>query len=281
MADTAAAAAAAATPTPASSLTTASIKEPKHGGIHPLYELYLGGSPLDDNYRPIESNSYSYATQRRNIKTITSIERDLTNGRNSTTPLKFDGKLELVVGFTTKVGKERFLQLLERRVEEHGHETFYYVKYEGKVVNLFTHLHNVTLEALTAEFKLRMTPITDPTKPSPPPFSAFDKFEKGDVTMSRLVKESLLTPSFYDKVFIRYGHLPNFKKLPGSCLLLMALETCNASVSHDIDEAAKAFFDLTLDSYPGENVADLSNKVPYARSNSLYFIFIFLKLEGK
>jgi hypothetical protein len=105
-----------------------------------------------------------------------------------------------------------------------------------------------------------MTPITDPVTPAPPPFSAFDKYEKGDVTMSRLVTESLLTPSFYDKIFIRYGHLPDFKKLPGSCLLLMALETCNASVSHDIDGAARAFADLTLDSYPGENVSDLSNE---------------------
>jgi hypothetical protein len=42
--------------------------------------------------------------------------------------------------------------------------------------------------------------------------------------------------------------------------LLMALETCNASVSHDIDGAAQTFADLSLDTYPGENVADLSNE---------------------
>jgi hypothetical protein len=78
--------------------------------------------------------------------------------------------------------------------------------------------------------------------------------------MSRLVTESLPTPAFYDKIFVRYGHLPDFKKLPGSCLLLMALETCNASVSHDIDGAAQAFVNLTLDSYAGENVADMSNE---------------------
>ena len=228
---------------------------PKRGGIHPLYELYLGGSPLDSDYKPTESDSYSYATQRRNIKTIASIERDLTTARDSTTTLKFDGKLEPVVGSITEVGKERFLQLLERRVEEHGHETFYYVKYEDNVVNLFEHVHNVTLNMLTAEFFLRMTPTMDP-----PPYSAFDQYEKGDVTMSRLVCESLLTPAFYDKIFVRYGHHPDFKKLPGSCLLLMALETCNASVSHDIDGAAQTFADLSLDTYPGENVADLSNE---------------------
>ena len=52
-----------------------------------------------------------------------------------------------------------------------------------------------------------------------------------EVTMSQLVEESLLTSAFYEKIFIRYGHCDNFKDLPGSCLLLMALETCNASVS--------------------------------------------------
>ena len=40
----------------------------------------------------------------------------------------------------------------------------------------------------------------------------------------------------------------------------MALETCNASVSHDIDGAAQAFAGLTLDNYPGENVANLGNE---------------------
>jgi hypothetical protein len=106
------------------STMTTTIERPKRGGIHPLYELYLGGSPLDSDYQPTEPDSFSYATQRRNVKTIASIERDLTTARDSTTTLKFDGKLEPVVGSTTEVGKERFLQLLERRVEEHGHETF-------------------------------------------------------------------------------------------------------------------------------------------------------------
>jgi hypothetical protein len=100
----------------------------------------------------------------------------ISQARDSTTTLKFDGQLEPVAGSTTEVGKERFPQLLERRLEEHGHETFYYVKYEDKVVNLFAHVHKVTLDALTEEFKLRMTPATNPADPeAPPPFSAFDK----------------------------------------------------------------------------------------------------------
>ena len=71
---------------------------PKRGGIHPLYGLYIGGSGLDQDYQPKDRNSYSYhASQRRNVKTISSIERDLVTARDSATHLKFDGRLEPVV----------------------------------------------------------------------------------------------------------------------------------------------------------------------------------------
>lgn len=50
------------------------------------------------------------------------------------------------------------------------HSTMNVDKYEGKVVNLLTYVHNVTLEALIAEFKVRMTLITDPLTPTPPLF---------------------------------------------------------------------------------------------------------------
>ena len=40
----------------------------------------------------------------------------------------------------------------------------------------------------------------------------------------------------------------------------MALETCIASVSHDIDGAGTDFANLTLDTYPGENVSDFTTE---------------------
>ena len=47
----------------------------------------------------------------------------------------------------------------------------------------------------------------------------------------------------------------------GPCSLRwLWLETCNASVSHDIDGAAKAFEELTLDNYPGENITNLTTE---------------------
>jgi hypothetical protein len=146
------------------------------------------------------------------------------------------------------------MTLLQRRVEEHGQETFYYMKNSADtVVNILEHSHNFTLEMAFAEMATRME--FENTSPS-----AFDSYEIDDITLSRLVVESLLTSAFYEKIFIRFGHRNDFKTLPGSCLLLMALETCNASVSHDIDGAATSFTELTLDSYPGENVSDFATE---------------------
>jgi hypothetical protein len=228
---------------------------PKRGGIHGTFGLYLGGSGLDDTYKLIEDRgNYAFASQRRNPKTISSNERDLMNARDSTTSLKFDGKLEPVASSVTEISKERFLINLERRVEEHGQQTFYYVKNaEDKVVNLFEYVHTIDLETVIKEHNHRR----DPTNVGD---DAYDDYEIGDVALSRLVVESLLTSSFYEKIFVRYGHMKDYKRLPGSCLLIMALETCNASVSHDIDGAAAAFESLNLNDYPGEQVSDMANE---------------------
>jgi hypothetical protein len=65
-----------------------------------VYELYLGGAPLDDEYKPMLDKQliYHFASQRRNPKTISSIEQALITSRDSATTLKFDGHLEPTVG---------------------------------------------------------------------------------------------------------------------------------------------------------------------------------------
>jgi hypothetical protein len=62
-----------------------------------------------------------------------------------------------------------------------------------------------------------------------------------DIALSCLVVESLLTSNFYGKIVIRYRHLSDFKLYLGSVLLMMQLETYNASVSYDIDGATESF----------------------------------------
>ena len=120
---------------------------PKRGGIDSIYGLYLGGSPLTDRYEqkvPLRL-TYRYATQCRNVKTISMVEQQLMTARDSVTTLKFDGRLEATVGSSTEIGKERFLTLLGRRVEEHGQETFYYARNSNdEVVNIIESSHNFT-----------------------------------------------------------------------------------------------------------------------------------------
>ncbi len=70
----------------------------------------------------------------------------------------------------------------------------------------------------------------------------------------------MLTSNFYEKIFICYGHRNDFKLLPESGLLMMALETCNASSSHDIDGVTRLLFALSLDDYPGENISNFATE---------------------
>ena len=94
----------------------------------------------------------------------------------------------------------------------------------GTVVNLFNpHVHNITSDATVLEYEIRsdFENVTD---------VSYDAYEEDEIMLSRLVVESLLTSAFYEKSFIRYGRGKDFKRLPGSCLLIMALETCSAYV---------------------------------------------------
>jgi hypothetical protein len=106
------------------------IVMPRRGGIDSVCGLYLGGSPLNDLYkhRVTSRLTYRYATQCRNVMTISLIEQHLMNACESVTTLKFDGTLEATVGSSTEIGKEHFLTLLGQSVEEYRLETFYYAK---------------------------------------------------------------------------------------------------------------------------------------------------------
>lgn len=229
------------------------IVPPMRGGIHHMYGVYIGGSPLGDDYLPTKTLSYHFSSQRRHVKTIGTIESNLIKARDSTNTFKFNGQLEAVVGSATEVGKEKFLVMLKRKIEEHGQETFYHIQSDGKVVDLIDQIHNFTVEQVTTEFNRRLD--ADPSTNE-----AYDPYELDEITMSRTLVESLITAEFFDKIFIRYGHQDDFQDVPGSVLIATALETCNASVSHDIDGAAKAFEDLSLDNYPGENITNFTTE---------------------
>ena len=80
---------------------------------------------------------------------------------------------------------------------------------------------------------------------------SFDRFELEDIANSRLLIESHLSKSFRTKLQVRFGHLKESNKCPGSVLFVMALETCHASVALDIEGAKLALVSLSISSYCG------------------------------
>ena len=236
-------------------MTTTEPIPPKRGGIHPTYGKFIGGARLNDAYEIVEGDNslYRFFTQRRHEKTITSIERALRESRDTTTAVKFNGTLEPTDGNSNEIGKERFITLvLKKCVKEHGQQTFYWIRdTDNKVVDLFDNAHCFKLDGVIAEYIRRLAKNNL--------HESYDDTERDEVELSRTVVESLLTETFQEKFEIRFSHRDDFETLPGSCLFMMALETCNASVFHDIEGAKKKMDALDLNTYPAENVTDFTS----------------------
>ena len=93
-----------------------------------------------------------------------------------------------------------------------------------------------------------------------PRFEAYDDYEFDDFGLSRLVVEILLSPTLMDKIVTKFGNDPEFETYPGQVLLMMALDACNTSVQRNVAGAQVKYDELTLDSYPGENVTELATE---------------------
>jgi hypothetical protein len=178
-----------------------SLLSPKRGSIHPVYELNLGGSPLDQDY--LADGKVVYASQLCNDKVLASIQQNLMNSSDLTTSVKFDGMLETVGSSTTERGKERFLILLQCHVEEHGQQTFYYFinihNTVNTVVNLFNEVHNFTLDMVVFKFFCQLDPANQN-------HDAFGSYKKDELMLSQLVVESFLLTGFFEKILVNYGH---------------------------------------------------------------------------
>ena len=236
---------------PSSTMTTSpELQVPIRGGSHHIYGIFLGGSPLDSNYKLTNHRLYKFSTQRRHVKSISSIERALFDARDNTTCIKFNGNLEITDPSSNELDKDHFLQAIEALVCEHGQETFYYLLDANQNIQcLWENVHSFSVEAVILKYQQRSSPSNIST-------SAYDVFELDDIALSRLIVESRLTRSFMERIRTRFGHHPDFKLFPGSVLLMMALDTCNASVAQDIAGASKDLAALSLSDYPGENVTN-------------------------
>ena len=63
-----------------------------------------------------------------------------------------------------------------------------------------------------------------------------------------------------DKIITKFGNDPEFETYLGQVLFMMALDACNVLVQHDVAGAQVKYDELTLDSYPDENVTKLATE---------------------
>ena len=67
---------------------------PRRGGNHPTNGNFIGGSPLDNQYRLVGKRHYKYTAQRRSAKVVNSIEQALLTTIKSKQTPTFNVKLE-------------------------------------------------------------------------------------------------------------------------------------------------------------------------------------------
>jgi hypothetical protein len=187
---------------------------------------------------------------------MTTIKRDLHKARDSTKSIKYNGTIEPNSGHANEIGKERCVNLLKKKVKDHGQQTVYWIRNSNnKVMNLFENAHCFKLSDAISEHVHQSKQSTD--------YESYDNMERDEDEILRTVVESLHTKSFQEKLVFQFEHCTDFDTLPGSCLCMMALETCNSSVFHDIERAKKKLEALNLNSYPEENMTAFSSEAQY------------------
>ena len=244
---------------------------PRRGG-NDFMGPYVGGSPIDSTYQLLTSEeSFKCTLQLRNAKTLLGIESDLRKSSASSTSLKYDGKLKLDSSDITakELDKGEFLLAIDEAVMSYGLQTFFYLPDQtGTIRYLAEEPHMFTIDNAMSEHDSRMiepSPVVDDNDEETVDsicsrFKCYDKYERFDISLSCRILETLLSQDIKGTIRIKYGHLSNFKSLPGQVIFMMALDVSNASAIQDIDEATQAFKQLTLTSYPGENVVDFATE---------------------
>ena len=241
--------------------------------------LFVGGAPLEIDYSLAStSNAYKSASQLRNIKVCTTNENYLHKRKDETTSLKFDGKLDTSSSSTSKteLDKKQFIHALRDLVQRFGLQTFFYMPNSNLtgMISVVTDSHLVTLEAVIQEHKDRLNdplPVfsravdgslttTELASSTSARFRCYDEYERNDIALSRLAVECLISETLRGEVETRFEHDPLFHEYAGQVYYMMVLEVVNASTTHDIDAASKAFDTLSLDTFPGENINKFSTE---------------------
>ena len=242
---------------------------PRRGGIN-HFGVFIGGSPLDIEYRMISPKlAYKHVSQLRVLKQLQDNQKSLLHAKDSAMTLKFNGKLEIEDESSKELDKDQFIDHLKNKMRYYGLQTWFYLpSVNDDMCLLLDESHLFTVAQVIENYNMRMLepPALYDSEGDETVASikrrhiAYDEYEHWDIGTSRLAVESLVSPALLDRVAIRNSHMKDFTEYPGGILFMMILDTCNASATIDIDGAKEAFQELTLESFPGENVEALATK---------------------
>ena len=251
--------------------TTSTVNVPKRGGTNPIFGTYVGGSPLNCEYRLTKITNFKASSQLRTPKNLSTLESALNSSLLDSSSLKFNGSLD-TTSTTTEINKEQFITAVRRSVKKFGFQSLFTMPSTDNLsmVCLTDHPHSFSLDQVIKEFTDRNitepTPILDSTNNETDEsitnrFKCYDDYEAYDISLSRLVMETLTHPVLRETIETRYDHLDDFLDLPGQVYFAMALEACHASTALDISTASKTLNAFKLSTFPGENINEFSTSV--------------------
>ena len=80
-------------------------------------------------------------------------------------------------------------------------------------------------------------------------------YEQYTTTLSRLLVESLISPTYRETIKTRFSTCDNYDDLPGQVYFVMVLEACNAADAIDGKTAKGNFEASCLINFPGKNIS--------------------------
>jgi hypothetical protein len=115
---------------------------PTRGGINGTYGFFLGGGAVELVWLMSKAR-YHFSTQIRDECSVSKVERELTDVRDKTTTLKFNGTLELEMkeGMEHELDKEQIVRKIDQLTHEHGHQSFYAIEQGGVIFDMFKDQH--------------------------------------------------------------------------------------------------------------------------------------------
>jgi hypothetical protein len=119
----------------------------KRGGTHPIYGVFLGGGSVEAGW-DMSTARYRFSSQRHDEKIVGKVERGLTDARDKTTTLNFNGTLEFdgTEGSERELDKDQFVCTIEQLTLEHGQKVFYAIEKDCTIHDLLRLPHLFTVE---------------------------------------------------------------------------------------------------------------------------------------